>query len=145
MIWFNAHTYRSFVTRVLLAIKSMQRDTADNTAMTSAMRVADTTGLWLEFGVFRGNTLRQMSEFAPQKLVYGFDSFKGLPERWRNVSHHSLEKYVKKRAFNRDGIPPSVKTYNVAFVIGWFKDTLPSFLQEHQDRQTSFLHIDSDL
>jgi hypothetical protein len=41
--------------------------------------------LWLEFGVASGRTINYISNFTNDK-VYGFDSFEGLPEKWRNGS-----------------------------------------------------------
>jgi hypothetical protein len=38
--------------------------------------------LWLEFGVATGTTINYISRFTNDK-VYGFDSFEGLPENWR--------------------------------------------------------------
>jgi hypothetical protein len=39
--------------------------------------------LWFEFGVASGNTINYISTFTNDK-VYGFDSFEGLPEKWRD-------------------------------------------------------------
>jgi hypothetical protein len=126
-------------------ISNTKRDT-DNHAMKTAMKAADKNGLWMEFGVFEGNTLEQMSDAANDKIIYAFDSFTGLPERWRNVSYNpNLEKYVKKTAFDRKGVPPLMKKHNIAFVIGLFQDTLPPFIKDNSDKNISFLHIDSDI
>lgn len=145
MLYFKNNTFKSFTLSILSAIKTMKRD-PDNHAMTTAMQLSNRHDLWLEFGVFNGFTLSQMANYVPDKIVYGFDSFRGLPERWRDVSYNvNLEKYVKKQAFDRNGNPPIMKEHNVAFVIGWFNETLPQFLKEHADRKISFLHIDSDL
>ncbi len=40
---------------------------------------------YLEFGVFRGETLRAWSRLNsnPGSRLFGFDSFEGLPEDWR--------------------------------------------------------------
>src|SRR6185312_8949753 len=38
-------------------------------------------GLCVEFGVGTGGSLRKIAEHC---YVYGFDSFNGLPEDWRN-------------------------------------------------------------
>lgn len=46
-----------------------------------AMTVAQ--GLVLEFGVFAGTTINQIASRVRQD-VFGFDSFEGLPERWRD-------------------------------------------------------------
>jgi len=90
--------------------------------------------LWLEFGVASGNTINYISRFTNDK-VYGFDSFQGLPEKWRDG--------WDKGEFNMDGIAPRVND-NVELVIGWFNETLVEFIQT-QNKKVSFIHIDADL
>lgn len=41
-------------------------------------------GLIMEFGVYKADTLNFISKLFEQKQVYGFDSFQGLPEFWRD-------------------------------------------------------------
>jgi hypothetical protein len=90
--------------------------------------------LWLEFGVASGKTINYISKFT-EKTVYGFDSFLGLPEKWRDG--------YEEGEFNLHGILPEVNP-NVTLIKGWFQDTLPTFLTEH-DKKISFMHIDCDL
>ena len=90
--------------------------------------------LWLEFGVATGRTINYFSKFTTG-VVHGFDSFEGLPEKWRDG--------FDKGAFNRNGEAPQVND-NVVLVKGWFTDTLPNFL-EKQNKEISFLHVDCDL
>jgi hypothetical protein len=90
--------------------------------------------LWLEFGVASGNTINYISQFTDD-MVYGFDSFEGLPEKWRDG--------YDKRAFNRNGQLPHVKP-NVELVKGWFNETLLDFIKKH-DKKVSFIHMDADL
>ena len=90
--------------------------------------------LWLEFGVFNGNTINYISKFTDDK-VYGFDSFEGLPEKWRNG--------YDKGAFNMDGNFPRVND-NVVLIKGWFNETLINFIQSH-NKKVSFIHMDADL
>jgi hypothetical protein len=90
--------------------------------------------LWLEFGVASGNTINYISKFA-NNTVYGFDSFEGLPEKWRDN--------YDKGAFNMDGNLPNVNN-NVELVKGWFNETLPSFIKNH-NQKVSFIHMDADL
>jgi len=97
-------------------------------------RLATVDGLWLEFGVFSGTTINAMSQFAPG-LVYGFDSFEGLPEDWREGK--------PKGRYSRDGELPQVRE-NVRLVKGWFDETLPAFLSEHPG-PVSLIHVDCDL
>ncbi|QND44627.1 class I SAM-dependent methyltransferase (plasmid) [Rhizobium lusitanum] len=91
-------------------------------------------GLVLEFGVFSGHTINIMADKLNHKMIYGFDSFKGLPEDWTTGA--------KAGAFAREGLP-SVRE-NVQLVVGWFDDTLRTFLASHPGN-LSFLHVDCDL
>lgn len=90
--------------------------------------------LWLEFGVASGRTINYISTFTSEK-VYGFDSFEGLPEKWRDG--------FGKGAFNMDGNMPSVNN-NVVLIKGWFNETLMNFITT-QNKKVSFIHIDCDL
>ena len=67
--------------------------------------------LWLAFGVFHGGTINYISNFTKNK-VYGFDSFEGLPEKWRDG--------FEKGCFNMNGELPQVKE-NVALIKGFLK------------------------
>jgi hypothetical protein len=88
-------------------------------------------GLILEFGVFNGESISEISSYTERK-VYGFDSFEGLPESWYGM---------EKGSFITS--PPTVPE-NVELVVGWFDQSLPGFLTEHTEN-VAFVHIDSDL
>ena len=98
-------------------------------------QVKDEKGLYLEFGVFSGHTVNHIAGQI-ERTVYGFDSFAGLPERWRDgfdAGHFKL----------KAGTLPKVRP-NVELVKGWFDKTLPEFLNQHPEK-VSFLHVDCDL
>lgn len=40
-------------------------------------------GVIVEGGVWKGDTIRWMANRYPDRNLYGFDSFEGLPENWR--------------------------------------------------------------
>jgi hypothetical protein len=101
----------------------------------SAARSAPREGLWLEFGVFRGESINILAPVAPA-TVYGFDSFEGLPERWMPG--------MPAGSFSVGGVLPPVRS-NVKLVKGWFRDTLPPFLERHPNDPVSLLHVDCDL
>ena len=92
-------------------------------------------GLWLEFGVWTGESLNVLAPQAPG-VLYGFDSFEGLPTGWTPN--------FKRGAFSTGGKLPRT-TENVVIVKGLFQDTLPSFLLANPSQMVSFAHIDSDL
>lgn len=90
-------------------------------------------GLVLEFGVRHGTSIRQISELAKQ-AVHGFDSFEGLPEVW----HHE-----PKGSYTTKGEIPTVPK-NVQLHAGWFEDTLPKFLEQHEG-PVRFINVDCDI
>ncbi|MDE6893244.1 MAG: class I SAM-dependent methyltransferase [Lachnospiraceae bacterium] len=93
-------------------------------------------GLYLEFGVYKGSSINYIADRIGGRIIYGFDSFEGLPEGW-------LPGYQKGK-FNENGELPAVKE-NVRLVKGWFDETLPDFIKAHKSEQCSFIHIDCDL
>lgn len=54
-------------------------DTAEH--LRYAIRHVTLQGLWLEFGVSNGASLKVIAEQTSAR-IYGFDSFEGLPEDW---------------------------------------------------------------
>lgn len=95
---------------------------------------APAEGMILEFGVASGETIKHLATTPPLRgrTIYGFDSFRGLPERWGGygVGHFACE-------------PPQVPN-NVELIIGLFADTLSAFLATHQG-SAALIHIDCDL
>ncbi len=91
-------------------------------------------GLILEFGVYSGQTINRIARRFPTRDVFGFDSFEGLPERWRD--NHGVGHFKVNRL-------PKVQR-NVGLIKGWFSDTLGDFLKKHSG-PVAFLHVDSDL
>ncbi|MCP2258104.1 Macrocin-O-methyltransferase (TylF) [Streptoalloteichus tenebrarius] len=94
---------------------------------------AEVEGMALEFGVFGGTTLKVIAAAREGREVYGFDSFQGLPEDWRTG--------FPAGSFDRDQLPD---VPGAELVVGWFDDTLPSFVAEHEG-PVAFLHLDADL
>jgi hypothetical protein len=100
----------------------------------------DTAIRYLEFGVYQGRTMRQISGIFsnPESRFTGFDSFEGLPEPW---GHFAPGK------FSTEGALPPNRDQRVRFVKGWFQNTLPGFLAENRGAQakTTLVHFDADL
>jgi len=97
-------------------------------------------GLFMEFGVWQGNSIRRLIG-AMRKCgiisspIYGFDSFKGLPEAWGTLGEGS---------FNIGGYSPDFQDKGIVIVPGWFNEVLPDFLLNHPGF-ASFIHIDCDV
>jgi hypothetical protein len=114
----------------------MQVDSVESNldVLTLALKqVENKAGLYLEFGVFSGHTINHIAGQV-DKPVYGFDSFEGLPERWRDN--------LGSGHFKVNGLPKVRE--NVTLVKGWFDQTLPEFLKSHLG-DVGFLHVDCDL
>ncbi len=92
-------------------------------------------GLILEFGVYKGQTINYIASLLPNKQIYGFDSFEGLPETWRYNFY--------KGTFKVDNLPKVRE--NVILIKGWFEDTLPKFVETVGQIPVSFMHVDCDL
>jgi hypothetical protein len=87
----------------------------------------------LEFGVFRGKTIKQLRKtLGDEYKIFGFDSFEGLPEEWEGVNAPN---------FSTNGSIPNIP--RVTFFKGWFKDTIPSYLEIGES--IALLHVDCDL
>lgn len=100
--------------------------------------VAEITGaapLYLEFGVYRGETLAWWSQHLtqPGARLVGFDSFQGLPEDWKH-SHTAGH-------FAAD--VPQIHDPRVSFEVGWFQETVPNY--ELPDHDQLVVNVDSDL
>jgi hypothetical protein len=102
-------------------------------ALRIGIEAAVNDGLVLEFGVRFGTSIRQIAALASQD-VHGFDSFEGIPEAWNREP---------KGAYSTKGVIPSVQR-NVTLHRGWFEETLPGFLDEH-DAPVRFINIDCDI
>ncbi|MQA64226.1 MAG: class I SAM-dependent methyltransferase [Actinophytocola sp.] len=97
------------------------------------LSIAPSGGLALEFGVATGETLSRIAEQRGGADIYGFDCFDGLPEAWLPG--------MPAGTFARTDLPD---VPGAELVVGLFDDTLPGFLDEHQD-PVDFVHVDCDL
>lgn len=88
----------------------------------------------LEFGVASGESITDLSVYFHDRTIFGFDSFKGLPEDWKPG--------FPKGAFA--GAFPDKIPRNVKLVPGWFDETMPGWLAENEG-YVDFIHIDCDL
>jgi hypothetical protein len=99
-------------------------------------QVADRPVLYLEFGVYRGESMRYWSRGLqhPETQLHGFDSFEGLPESgglWT------------KGEFDVQGTMPEINDARVRFFKGWFEDVLPEY--SLPDHDVLVINMDADL
>jgi len=100
-------------------------------------------GEFLEMGVCTGRTINFIAALNPEKIIYGFDSFTGMPEDWQGRDDLPV---TKGMFANKDPeqLPPVL--HNVRLLKGLFKETLPQFsAQLLKNKPIAFLHIDCDI
>ena len=86
--------------------------------------------------MFTGGTIRFIARRIGQRIIHGFDSFKGLPEAWSGFN-------LRRGAFDLGGRLPRVPK-NVCLHQGYFEESLPLWLRDNPG-QVAFIHLDCDL
>lgn len=94
------------------------------------------------FGVYNGESMRwwtTANRNADSKFV-GFDSFKGLPEKWVGGSSEVGAYRAEHGKLNFDD-------FRVDLVEGWFSETLTEYFKafDHDDSSTIIVMFDADL
>lgn len=100
----------------------------------AALRARDNRrGTVVEFGVYKGNSIRRMARLSPGTSFVGFDSFSGFPEDGRVDWQQDFSVIDFPR------VPA-----NVTLVPGWFDETVQPYFQANP-APLSMIHIDCDL
>jgi hypothetical protein len=99
--------------------------------------------LYLEFGVFKGDSMAWWSEFnqVESSRFFGFDTFEGLPEEW-------IAARAAEGTFDAGGQVPLSRDDRVHFIKGLFHETLPAFFVDTDvagSDATVVVHFDADL
>ncbi len=118
-----------------------KRRVANRAAVFAAVadRVRDRPVLYLEFGVYRGASMRYWSGALrhPESRLHGFDSFEGLPEDF------DVDGPYVKGTFDLQGASPRIDDPRVRFFKGRFAEVLPSYrLPAHE---VLVIVLDADL
>jgi O-methyltransferase len=94
---------------------------------------------YLEFGVYRGDSLRLWLDAISHQAsrFVGFDTFTGLPERWRPTEPAGH--------FNANGVIPDIKDPRCSFEVGLFQDTLPAFVDHTDLSGRVVVNLDADM
>lgn len=93
----------------------------------------NTNKAYLEFGVYKGNSMRLVSKYLPNKKKFGFDSFAGFPGDGR---------FDWKKNFTLNN-PPKFNDQNITIIKGFFEQTLPVFFQKKLE--IDLINIDCDI
>lgn len=130
-----------------------------------AKKYADKPGVYVECGVAAGAQIIAMAVGAPNKTIYAFDSFEGiplpsnkdnqmpgisfltkaeqaaLPNPGEQVLKSSGATSVSLESFKEHCFNSGVGTRNIKPVRGWFEDTVKNFNRDN----ISILRLDGDL
>lgn len=134
-----------------------------------AVKYKDSPGVYVECGVAAGAQIIAMAAGTPRRMIYAFDSFKGislpsnrdnqmpgirflskeeqasLPEPGEQVLSSSGATVVSEKDFwdhvHRANVPMSM----IRTVPGWFEETVPKWAEENKEVQISILRLDGDL
>lgn len=107
------------------------------------VRIIDLTpsGLCAEIGVYKGGSLKYMSDKHRDREFWGIDTFEGLPGKdWNNSEPHNPGDF-------NDTSFEVVKEYlkdnkKVSLIQGYFPACIP--LHEYGEITFSFVHVDTD-
>jgi hypothetical protein len=92
-------------------------------------------GFVCELGVYRGQSLNEVARWCSPTKVYGFDTFTGLPEFWRDgFPEGAFDVSSEELNFEK----------NCVLYKGLFDQTLPVFLQDVTE-MARLIHVDCDL
>ena len=102
-----------------------------------AERCATEQVLYLEFGVWKGDSMRQWSRLLlnPASSLHGFDTFCGLPEIWDDER--------PRGTFSVEANLPRFDDTRIKLHQGLFTETLPGFVPPPHERLV--INLDADL
>ena len=93
---------------------------------------------YLEFGVSAGDSFRWWLKHLnhADTMLYGFDTFEGLPEAWGNFKKGAMDANI-----------PVIDDKRALFIEGLFQQSLPPFLANNtiSKEQFKIIHFDADL
>jgi hypothetical protein len=110
----------------------------------------DSNVIFLEFGVWRGNSMKYFSDNFVNKnnIFIGLDTFEGLPEDWETANFMSRNSRKQlKGSYTAAGEIPDFKDERVFFIKGLFQDTSEKWLKEvlTHDKKILVCHFDADI
>ena len=107
-------------------------------AINEAIKKFDKESLFLEFGVFKGDSINLFAEKLKKidAEIFGFDSFKGLKDEWMT------EEFNPPGTFDLKGKKPKVER-NVKLIDGLVEETAKNFFSKNS-KKIAFIHFDMD-
>jgi O-methyltransferase len=134
-----------------------------------AKKYADSNGVYVECGVAAGAQIIAMAAGAPNKKIYAFDSFQGIPLPSNRDDQYPGIRFIDKieqsklpdpgkqklessgatvhsmEQFSDNICASGTNTENIIVVRGWFEDTTAGFSENHMIDPIQLLRLDGDL
>ena len=134
-----------------------------------AVRYRDSPGVYCEMGCAAGAQIIMMATGAPDKMIFAFDSWAGiplasnkddqapgigfftkaeqmaLPDPGKQVLETSGATVVSHGDYLEHLDRSGINMQNTYSTIGWFEETVPQFVEENPDLQIAILRLDGDL
>ncbi|MEM9581018.1 MAG: class I SAM-dependent methyltransferase [Pseudomonadota bacterium] len=138
--WAMQDSFEAFRAQMTRAMLFPKKADLRKWALLKAYAQQDGVGLIAEWGVWRGHGVNLFSRVlrGEDVTIWGFDSFEGLEEDWTGQARGA-----QKGRYTLDGALPEVRG-NVRLVKGWVQDTVPGWLDQHEDAPILFGHLDLD-
>lgn len=92
----------------------------------------------LDCGVWKGNSTRALARMFPNKTIYAFDSFEGLPDNWVTSTKGTFK--LTEEEFKDLNFPSNSEIFK-----GWFSKTLPLWKSSMSATVISLIRIDCDI
>ncbi len=116
--------------------------TVDRLAMLIAYSwmMSEKPGAFAEFGVCQGGSLDLLARLHPDRLIYGIDSFEGLPEPG------PMDTFHKKGDFGLDATDLVKVWHHFSLMVQLYKGFSPEVFTKLPPHETfAFVHVDVDL
>lgn len=98
-------------------------------------------GLCVELGVYKGGSLKRMSDAFPKREFWGFDTFEGLPKvDWSESEPHNPGDFSDTSLESVQGFLSNNR--RVKLIKGYFPESIYPYKTDAL--QFSFVHVDTD-
>lgn len=95
-------------------------------------------GSIIECGVYKGGSLKLLAETNPNTVVYGLDTFEGMPDVNKKFDLHNKGDF---RETSEEEVLKYVNSSNLILIKGFIPDTFKSL----ENEKFCFVHIDVDI
>lgn len=117
------------------------------TLLLRSVLIRQIPGIFAEVGVYQGATARLIHHYAPERVLYLFDTFEGFTDRGHQEEASATGVQITAQQFSDTSVE-RVKQHvkpqsgNVRFVAGYVPDSIPAELYA---MEFAFVHLDADL